>query len=559
MNNKITFVTGIFDLGRDSLGENFKRPFQHYLDHFKNLLELDLPLVIFIEKKYESFVWEHRSPVNTEIYIKEIEDLQSFPFFKEIESIRKNEQWKNKAGWLGESTQAQLNYYNPLVMSKFFFLHDVTFFNPFQSDYFVWIDGALSHTLDLNYLKDQTLIENLPTLLDPFLFLCFPYIGGDEVHGFERKALASYCQTNYVNRVARGGFFGGHKDTIRKFNPIYYDLLRDTLSEGLMGTEESIFTILSYRFEDEINNYMIESNGLVYRFFEDFSAHKENPVSFKKTHLLNQQNQEVSLYVVSYNSPEQFNLLLQSFEKSEPALLSKTKKFLINNSTRPETFSAYTKICKQYGFEEIKKDNIGINGARQFAAEHFDKTESEYMIFFEDDMLLYTVDSHGNCCNGFPRYIDNLLKRSIDIIRKEKFDFLKLSFTEFFGNNSTQWAWYNLPQDKRELYFPDNHQLPQHGFSLNPPKTRFEEINCHNGIPYTSGEIYYCNWPHIISKEGNRKMFLETKWTHPYEQTWMSHFYLMTKSKELNPGLLLASPVNHNRVYHYLAEERREN
>ncbi|HEY8401207.1 MAG TPA: WlaTC/HtrL family glycosyltransferase [Cytophagaceae bacterium] len=559
MSHKITFVTGIFDLGRESLGEAFRRPFQHYLNHFTNLLQLDIPLAIYIEKKYEDFVWKYRTPANTEVYIKEVDDFRCFPFYQEVEKIRTSESWRNQAEWLAESTQARLNYYNPLVMSKFFFLHDLTFFNPFDSEYFVWIDGGLSHTVDLSYLKNRKVIEALPELLEPFLFLCFPYVGSNEVHGFERKALATYCQTNYVNRVARGGFFGGSKAMIRKLNPVYYELLHDTLSRGLMGTEESIFSILSYKYEEVINNFMLESNGLVYKFFEDLSQEVDDIKSFKKNHFLNQKNQEVDLYVVSYNSPEQFQMLLESFEQADPALLSKTKKYLINNSTREETFEAYQNLCKQYGFEEIRKGNLGINGARQFAAEHFATTSAEYMIFFEDDMLLNPSGTSGTCSNGFSRYVDNLLKRSVDIMKKENFDFLKLSFTEFYGSNSTQWAWYNLPQDKRELFFPDNHQLPEAGLALNPPKTRFDAIQCHNGIPYTSGEIYYCNWPHIISKEGNKKMFLDTKWEHPYEQTWMSHFFMMTKNNQLRPGLLLASPINHNRVYHYPAEERREN
>jgi hypothetical protein len=559
MKNKVTIVTGIFDIGRDLLGDRFKRPFQHYLDHFKNVLQLDYPMAVFIEAAYVDLVWQYRSPANTEIYIRETDTFRNFPFFQQTEAIRQSETWKNQATWLQESTQANLSFYNPLVMSKFFFLHDLTLLNPFQTDYFVWIDGALSHTVDVNYLENPMVKALLPELLDPFLFLCFPYIGGGEVHGFERKALASYCQTDYVNRVARGGFFGGHKNTIQKLNPVYYNLLNNSLSRGLMGTEESIFTILSYQYEQELNNYMLESNGLVYRFFETLSAHRGTAKDFKKQHFINQQSQDTALYVVSYNAPEQFQLLLASLEQADPSMLAKTEKYLINNSTRQDTSEAYAQLCQRYGFEEFRNGNIGINGARQFAAEHFDQTEASYMIFFEDDMLLHSASASGRCANGFPLYIENLLSRSLAIIKKENFDFLKLSFTEFYGSNTTQWAWYNLPQDKRTAYFPDNDQLPSQGLAPHPPKTSFGEIDSLHGVAYISGEIYYCNWPHLISKEGNRKMFLETKWTHPYEQTWMSHFFLMTKNKTLRPGLLLASPVNHNRVYHYPAEERREN
>jgi hypothetical protein len=54
-------------------------------------------------------------------------------------------------------------------------------------------------------------------------------------------------------------------------------------------------------------------------------------------------------------------------------------------------------------------------------------------------------------------------------------------------------------------------------------------------------------------------MFIDVKWNHPYEQTWMSYMFQESMKGNLNPGILLASPVNHNRIAHYKPEERREN
>ena len=83
-----------------------------------------------------------------------------------------------------------------------------------------------------------------------------------------------------------------------------------------------------------------------------------------------------------------------------------------------------------------------------------------------------------------------------------------------------------------------------------------------NGYIYgqlIDGEVYYANWPMIVSKEGNYKMFIETKWARPYEQTWMSHIYQLTKEDKFRPAILLASPIWHDRIKHYTPEERREN
>ena len=58
-------------------------------------------------------------------------------------------------------------------------------------------------------------------------------------------------------------------------------------------------------------------------------------------------------------------------------------------------------------------------------------------------------------------------------------------------------------------------------------------------MSYITGEINYCNWPMIVSKEGNKKMFIDTKWAYPYEQTWSSHIYQLEKDGKINAGLLL--------------------
>ena len=63
----------------------------------------------------------------------------------------------------------------------------------------------------------------------------------------------------------------------------------------------------------------------------------------------------------------------------------------------------------------------------------------------------------------------------------------------------------------------------------------------------------------IVSKEGNKKMFIDTKWAFPYEQTWMSHIYQETLKGNIKPAVLLASPIWHQRIVYYKPHERREN
>ena len=453
--------------------------------------------------------------------------------------------------------------YNPLVMSKMFLLHDAKLLDRFNSEYMFWIDAGITNTVHPGYFTHDKVLDKLPSIISDFTFVCFPYEANTEVHGFKFVEMCKIAKTK-TNKVARGGFFGGPKDTIFNANSVYYDLLKTTLEKELMGTEESIFTLMLYRHPELFTYTEIDSNGLINKFFENV---KTNNVKIQREAFPTSSNKpsnktkpytdRSALYVLTFNSPSQFKTLIDSMSQYDNNLLTKTTKFLLNNSTDRTTDRAYEQLCLEYNFEHIKKDNLGICGGRQFIAEHFSKTDLEYMMFFEDDMFLYP-HSGEVCKNGFNRYVENFYLKVMKIMSQEGFDFLKFSFTEFYGDNSTQWSWYNVPQIKRDEYWPDYPKLPEIGIDQNSPKTVFGNIKSQEGLPYVTGEVYYCNWPQMVSKEGNKKMFLETTWSHPFEQTWMSYMYQLTKTRKINPGLLLLSPIEHNRFEHYSSSLRKE-
>ena len=556
--SNITLVTGIWDIGRGDLTEGWSRSFQHYLDKFEQLLKVEENLIIFGDEELKSFVFERRNSTNTQFIVRPLSWFINSEFFPLIQKIRTNSDWYDQVGWLKESTQARLENYNPLVMSKMFLLHDAKIMDQFNSEYMFWIDGGLTNTVHPGYFTHDKVLNNLSKYISKFSFICFPYAAEREVHGFEYNKLNELAGAK-VNKVARGGFFGGPKHTIGDMNGIYYGLLKTTLSEGYMGTEESIFSLMCYKHSDMVNYFEIESNGLVGRFFEDLkndSLKVKNETSVEVVNNLD--TNKVGLYVITFNSPKQFKTLIESMLAYDKDYINKTSKFLLDNSSDLSTTEEYSAICKEFGFEHIKKDNLGICGGRQWIAEHFqNETDLDYYLFFEDDMFFYP--NEGTVCrNGFNRFVPNLYSKSLEIIKKENFDFLKLNYSEFYGDNGTQWSWYNVPQHVRTEFWPGKTRLPEMGLDPNAPKTQFNKVLSYKGLPYAVGEVYYCNWPQIVSRTGNQKMFLDTTWAHPFEQTWMSHMYQLVKKGELNPALLLLTPTEHDRFEHYERGLRKE-
>lgn len=537
MTSNITLVTALYDINREALKDGFKRNFSHYLENFKKLLKLDHPIIIFCDPSLNSFIWKHRSKTNTNIINKTLEDIKQYVHYPYVQTIRNTKEWKNQAGWLADSPQSELEFYNTLVMAKQFMLNDASIYNTFDTKYFLWIDAGLSNTVNISdYFSDDNTLRQLKKRLNKMLYIAFPYDTNTEIHGFKKSAIDRYSDAN-VTRVVRGGLFGGTRESIAAINEVYYHTLLNTLQSGYMGTEESVFSILSYKYKHLINLEMIESDGLIYKFLERLKNNKnEAPVYDGKT----------AIYVLTYNSPKQFEYWIKSFTGPYKNFLNKYPKYVLNNSDDISVDIEYKRLFKQYNFTELKYNNIGITGGRIEIAKHFSKTKHEFMIFFEDDMLIRNDDNpapNSGLGNGLNITIDDIR----DIVTSEDLDYMKLSFDEFYGNNATNWAWHHASSQYKEKYFPQT-----------SPWSTVDRLGTFRGIPYAVGDFFYCNWPILFTQEGNKKIFLNNPSAGKHEGALMYKSLELHRSKELISGCLLLSVIYHDRKYDYDRSKRKE-
>ena len=553
--NKTTIVTGLWDIKRGELSEGWSRSYEQYLDKFAELLRIDNNMIIFGDEKLRDFVFKIRSEENTQ-FISRDQDWFRNEFYEQIQNIRSNKDWLNRASWLAESTQARLEMYNPLVMSKPFLLNDAKLMDKFDSSHLFWLDAGITNTVHAGYFTHDRVLDKMSNI-DKFSFLAFPYDANNEIHGFEINKLNEIAGDK-VNKVCRGGFFGGPIENITDFNMDYYNLISETLNNGLMGTEESLFSALIYTKPKNYQYFMIEENGLVNKFFEDVKNNKH--VALNESNVVETKNmldtRNTALYVLTFNSPDQVKTLRKSMEAYDKEFLTKPHWILLDNSTDLTTTPEYKALCEENNIEHIKHNNLGICGGRQWIAEHAEERGYDFYFFFEDDMFFHPQE--GVCRNGYNRKVSGLYRKSLTISKLNEFDFLKLSFTEFYGDNRTQWAWYNVPNSFRIKQWPEKPKLPVRGLDSDAPKTKITKLDSYGSIPFAHGEIYYCNWPQIVTKTGNRKMFLTETWARPHEQTWMSYMFQKTVEGEIKPGLLLITPTEHDRFDHYADGLRKE-
>jgi FkbM family methyltransferase len=554
--SSVTIVTGLWNIKREELSEGWSRSFQHYLDKFSQLLDIPNNMIIFGDAELEEFVFKKRTQENTQFIVRDQSWFKG-EFYEPIQQIRTNPDWYNQVGWLSESTQARLDMYNPLVMSKPYLMHDAKILDKFGSTHLYWLDAGITNTVHHGYFTHDRVLDKL-NKIDKITFIAFPYETTTEIHGFNYKKLNELAGDK-VNKVCRGGFFGGPVEEMSNFNNQYYNLMRSTLYEKYMGTEESLFSILLYRYPEMYQYFPIEGNGLISKFFEDVKNDQHKPLDeFKYEVVKNDLDiTNTALYVITFNSPNQIKTLIKSMMEYDSDFVTKPQWVVLDNSTDLSTSPEYEVLAKEHNMIYVKKDNLGICGGRQWVAEHAEENGYDYYFFFEDDMFFYPKPGEV-CKNGFNRYVKGLYRKSLQIAKKNNFDFLKLSFTEFYGDNRTQWAWYNVPQTFREQHWPEKPILPVQGLDPNAPKTKITKVDSFEGIPFAHGEIYYCNWPQVVSKYGNKKMFLTEKWARPFEQTWMSYMFQETIKGNLHPGILLLSPTEHDRFDHYDGNLRKE-
>ncbi len=267
---------------------------------------------------------------------------------------------------------------------------------------------------------------------------------------------------------------------------------------------------------------------------------------------------DLSIYVLTYNLPKQFELWCQSFLAAYAETFRGCDKYVINNSDDPGVRAEYTRLFDQYSFREIcMHQNLGINDGRYVAAKHFHDGENPYMVFFEDDMLLCR-EAGPLCPSGFARYHEDLFGKSIRIMEKEGIDYLKLNFTEVFGQNHNNHAWEvvkGLQGQGGDKVFSEHEIKNIASFER---KTRIKYTASEDGLAYAVGNYFYCNWPIMFTKNANRIFFLR-EFDAKFETLWMIMSYILNDFEILRSGCLFLSPVNHHRQYSYGAGNRKEN
>lgn len=248
-NHHTTLVTGLYNIGRDQLtGKHAKRSFDKYLNWFHHVLSINVPMVVFIPHYLQDYVREHRpTQYQTQVIIREFEDLFAYKNYYDkmqhtIDSMVKE---PNADGsipkYFADCPEFITARYETIIFSKFDFLKEVATNNPFDSEYFIWLDAG---TFYQDPPFDTTLSwpdqYKIRVLGDKFLVSDYSFNANDKQPLQDKR---NYLRQNRNEICAF--VLGGTKVAINRVHRQFWQLVDEALNTGVINNEQHFLQLMA--------------------------------------------------------------------------------------------------------------------------------------------------------------------------------------------------------------------------------------------------------------------------------------------------------------------------
>lgn len=253
--NQTTFVTALYNIQRETNGDG--RKWSDYLNWFKDTLTLPFPMVIYISQEETDLIdtiQNYRpSHVPTKILFSPIPYESYEPIFKHI--LSQND-YRSKM-MNNNRVECQLPMYNIIQYSKFQWLKEIAEMNPFQTDYFFWVDAGISrfiskhvynHVCNNISLPKRKLIIQHNHLLDRYPVT--------EAYLWDSQCLM--C----------GTMFGGDKEILIRFANIIDEELKERVPQGWINNEQVLLAYLYHKKHKELYHLVYNNTNQHLMLFE---------------------------------------------------------------------------------------------------------------------------------------------------------------------------------------------------------------------------------------------------------------------------------------------------
>lgn len=267
--NKFCLVTSLFNVNREEMSGNDGRTWDDYLKWFEKTLQVKSPIIVFCEDELVDFVKEKRK-YPTEIITHTVDDIPYYHLKNKIQEIISSEEYQNKID-VPERIECQHPMYTVVQYSKFKWLEKSIELNPFNSQYFFWIDAGASRHFEQFDCNNEFPSANALSALDQMGKKFLMQLNMDFYHDISHAKTLDESYLWDARAITCGSFFGGEltavKKVIRKIDDIF---IHKMIDNGLVNNEQIALAYLLKTDPDlfvEYNRY----NGKHMDIFRELS------------------------------------------------------------------------------------------------------------------------------------------------------------------------------------------------------------------------------------------------------------------------------------------------
>ena len=255
----ITLVTSLYNIDRQSKGDG--RSFDEYLFWFSETLQVKSPMVIFVEDYLKEFVEKYRKNLPTKIITQPLEKVPYYHLNDKIQQILTSKNFKEKMS-VPSRIECKMSLYNVIIFSKFLWVKTVIEENPFESEYFMWMDAGLSrffntHGVLLNEsYPSESALESLLHNKDSVLIQAAMDFYPDLVNSKKYDDEYFWDSRSWV----MAGLWGGGSKILSKFCDMIDNILQEKLiKRGIINNEQIVMA------------YLYKLNANMFTVFENYS------------------------------------------------------------------------------------------------------------------------------------------------------------------------------------------------------------------------------------------------------------------------------------------------
>ena len=223
-----TIVTAFFDISRETKGDG--RRLEEYMEWINRTLQLNCHLYIITESRFIDFMKAAR-PVKyhhkTVFKADTLENAMYYKYLPRMREIMESPEYKSRV-MHPDRVECKLPEYNVIQYSKFGWLCDAIQENPFETEYFFWMDIGISRffeNMDLLVEYPRTHIIQkllLPEYKDKFII--------QQRHDLQQFPI----DNNFIWRsdnLLKGTIFGGSTQSINniseKLVKVFHNVMLD--------------------------------------------------------------------------------------------------------------------------------------------------------------------------------------------------------------------------------------------------------------------------------------------------------------------------------------------